>query len=159
MLKRDFLKKIAKLFLLFTIIPSKVFAAVAKVIKTNDEWKKLLTPAQYNILRNEGTEQPFTSPLNNEKREGEYVCAGCNTKLFHSSMKYDSGTGWPSFFQHYPGVIGTKVDFKMIIPRIEYLCLVCEGHHGHVFDDGPEPTGKRFCNNGIVLKFIAKKLS
>jgi len=159
MLKRDFLKKIAKLFLLFTIIPSKVFAAVSKVIKTNAEWKKLLTPAQYDILRNEGTEQPFTSPLNNEKREGEYVCAGCNTKLFHSSMKYDSGTGWPSFFQHYPGVIGTKVDFKMIIPRIEYHCLVCEGHHGHVFDDGPEPTGKRFCNNGIVLKFIAKKLS
>ena len=159
MLKRDFLKKIAKLFLVFTIIPGKAFTAVAKVIKTNAEWKKLLTPAQYDILRNEGTEQPFTSPLNNEKREGEYLCAACNTKLFHSSMKFDSGTGWPSFFLHYPGVIGTKVDFKMIIPRIEYHCSVCEGHHGHVFDDGPEPTGKRFCNNGVVLKFIAKKLS
>jgi len=159
MLKRDFLKKIAKLFLVFIIIPGKAFTAVAKVIKTNAEWKKLLTPAQYDILRNEGTEQPFTSPLNNEKREGEYLCAACNTKLFHSSMKFDSGTGWPSFFQHYPGVIGTKVDFKMIIPRIEYHCSVCEGHHGHVFDDGPEPTGKRFCNNGVVLKFIAKKLS
>ena len=107
-------------------------------------------------MRQEGTERPFTSPLNNEKRKGEYICAGCKTPLFSSKMKYDSGTGWPSFFDHYPNVIATKLDLKLITPRTEYHCAICKGHQGHVFDDGPQPTGKRYCNNGASLIFIAK---
>ena len=129
---------------------------IKKVIKSNKEWKELLTNDQYYILRKEGTEPPFTSALNDEKREGEYLCAGCNTPLFSSKMKYDSGTGWPSFFEHYPNVIGTKLDFKLLMPRTEYHCAVCEGHHGHVFDDGPQPTGKRYCNNGLSLTFAPR---
>lgn len=129
---------------------------IKKVIKSNKEWKEILTNDQYYILRQEGTEPPYTSPLNDEKREGEYLCAGCNTPLFSSKMKYDSGTGWPSFFEHYPNVIATKLDFKLILPRTEYHCAVCEGHHGHVFDDGPQPTGKRYCNNGLSLTFAPK---
>ena len=129
---------------------------IKKVIKSNKEWKQLLTNDQYYILRQEGTEPPFTSALNDEKREGEYICAGCKTPLFSSIMKYDSGTGWPSFFEHYPNVIATKLDYKLILPRTEYHCAVCEGHHGHVFDDGPQPTGKRYCNNGDSLIFEPK---
>ena len=129
---------------------------IKKVIKSNKEWKELLTNDQYYILRQEGTEPPFTSALNDEKREGEYLCAGCKTPLFSSIMKYDSGTGWPSFFEHYPNVIGTKLDFKLLMPRTEYHCAVCEGHHGHVFDDGPQPTGKRYCNNGLSLTFAPR---
>ena len=129
---------------------------IKKVIKSNKEWKELLTNDQYYILRQEGTEPPFTSSLNDEKREGEYLCAGCKTPLFSSIMKYDSGTGWPSFFEHYPNVIATKLDYKLILPRTEYHCAVCEGHHGHVFDDGPQPTGKRYCNNGDSLIFEPK---
>ena len=129
---------------------------IKKVIKSNKEWKEILTNDQYYILRQEGTEPPYTSPLNDEKREGEYLCAGCNTPLFSSKMKYDSGTGWPSFFEHYPNVIATKLDFKLLLPRTEYHCAVCEGHHGHVFDDGPQPTGKRYCNNGLSLTFAPK---
>ena len=129
---------------------------IKKVIKSNKEWKQLLTNDQYYILRQEGTEPPFTSALNDEKREGEYLCAGCKTPLFSSIMKYDSGTGWPSFFEHYPNVIATKLDYKLILPRTEYHCAVCEGHHGHVFDDGPQPTGKRYCNNGDSLIFEPK---
>ena len=129
---------------------------IKKVIKSNKEWKQLLTNDQYYILRQEGTEPPFTSALNDEKREGEYLCAGCKTPLFSSIMKYDSGTGWPSFFEHYPNVIATKLDYKLILPRTEYHCAVCEGHHGHVFDDGPQPTGKRYCNNGLSLTFAPR---
>ena len=143
--------------LLFPFVPLKVLAKeIEKVIKSNTEWKKILTSDQYYILRREGTEPPYTSPLDNEKREGEYLCAGCKTPLFNSSMKYDSGTGWPSFFEHYPNVIATKLDFKLLLPRTEYHCAVCEGHHGHVFNDGPPPTGKRYCNNGASLTFVPK---
>jgi len=120
------------------------------------EWKQQLTQAQYDILRREGTERSFTSPLNDEKRSGVFVCAGCGLPLFTSEMKFDSGTGWPSFFTTIPGVFVTKRDFKLIWPRTEYHCVRCGGHHGHVFDDGPAPTGERWCNNGVALRFIPK---
>jgi len=122
----------------------------------NDEWRKRLAPAAYTVLREEGTERAGTSPLNNEKRDGVFVCAGCDLPVFTSAMKYESGTGWPSFFTTIPGVFDTKKDYKLILPRIEYHCVRCGGHHGHIFDDGPPPTGQRWCNNGVALKFIPK---
>ncbi len=127
---------------------------IEKIERSEDEWKQLLTPEQYRVLRREGTEPAWSSPLNAEKREGLYVCAGCDLELFTSEMKYDSGTGWPSFFTTLPGVFGLKRDFKLILPRMEYHCIRCGGHHGHVFDDGPPPTGKRWCNNGLALRFV-----
>jgi len=120
------------------------------------EWKKRLTPAQYKVLRHEGTEAAGSSPLNGEKRPGVFVCAGCGLALFSSAMKYDSGTGWPSFFTHIPGAFETKRDFGLIWPRTEYHCARCGGHQGHVFDDGPRPTGQRWCNNGVALEFLAR---
>ena len=119
------------------------------------EWKKRLTPQQYDVLRKEGTEYPGSSPLNAEKRKGTFQCAGCELALFSSDTKFESGTGWPSFFSSLPGAVVTKTDYKMIVPRTEYHCARCEGHQGHVFDDGPKPTGKRYCNNGVALKFVA----
>ena len=127
---------------------------IVKVVKTQAEWKAILTPAQFNILREEGTERPFSSPLNNEKRKGTYVCVACELPLFLSSTKFDSGTGWPSFYQVIEGAVGTTTDHKLIYPRTEYHCARCGGHHGHVFEDGPKPTGLRYCNNGIALKFV-----
>lgn len=134
-----------------------VATTAAPVSKTAAEWQQLLTSAQYNVLRREGTEAPFTSPLNEEKRAGVFACAGCALPLFSSQMKYDSGTGWPSFFTLIPGHLATKQDFKLIVPRTEYHCVRCGGHHGHVFDDGPAPTGLRYCNNGVALRFIPQK--
>ena len=119
------------------------------------EWKARLTPEQYLVLRREGTERPHSSALNNEKRSGAYHCAGCDLPLFSSATKYESGTGWPSFYDALPGALGFKTDFKLIYPRTEYHCARCGGHQGHVFDDGPRPTGKRYCNNGVALKFVA----
>ena len=123
---------------------------------TDKDWKEKLRPEEYDVLRKEGTERPNSSALNNEKRDGDYLCVGCDSKLFTSKMKFDSGTGWPSFFDYVPGSLGFKTDFKIIIPRKEYHCAKCGGHHGHVFKDGPQPTGLRYCNNGIVLKFVPK---
>ena len=123
---------------------------------SKEQWRKRLDSAQFNILREEGTEPPGTSPLNDEKRPGVFGCAGCNLPLFSSEMKYDSGTGWPSFFTTIPSVFGKTTDYKLILPRTEYHCIRCGGHHGHVFDDGPQPTRQRWCNNGVALKFIPK---
>ena len=114
-----------------------------------------LTPEQYHVLREEGTERRFTSPLNAEYRKGVFVCAGCGEPLFGSDMKYDSKTGWPSFFSAIPGALENKVDRKLFTERTEYHCAKCGGHQGHVFDDGPKPTGLRYCNNGVALKFVA----
>ena len=127
---------------------------IDKVVKTEDEWRRILTPAQFNVLRKEGTEPPFTSPLNNEKRKGTFVCVACELPLFLSQTKFDSGTGWPSFYQYISGSLETSVDHKLIYPRTEYHCARCGGHHGHLFDDGPKPTGLRYCSNGVALKFV-----
>ena len=121
---------------------------------TDAEWKKRLSADQYDVLRQEGTERAGTSPLDHEKRKGVFHCAGCELALFSSDTKFDSGTGWPSFFTSLPGAVAMKIDFKLLAPRTEYHCARCEGHQGHVFDDGPKPTGKRYCNNGVALKFV-----
>ena len=125
--------------------------------KTEREWQKFLTPEQFSVLRKEGTERAGTSPLNNEKRKGMFACAGCGAKLFTSDAKYESGTGWPSFFEPIKGAVTTSTDYKMIYPRTEYHCGACGGHQGHVFSDGPEPTGQRYCNNGVALKFAPEE--
>lgn len=124
------------------------------VTYSDAEWKKRLSPAAYKVLRQESTETPFTSPLNKEKRKGTFVCAGCSQRLFSSATKYESGTGWPSFWQPLAGGIGTKTDWKIGSPRTEVHCARCGGHLGHVFDDGPKPTGKRYCMNGVAMKFL-----
>lgn len=122
--------------------------------KTADEWRKLLGAQQYQVLFEEATERPWTSELNDEKRAGTYICAACQLPLFTSEAKYDSGTGWPSFFQAIETNVGTKSDWKLILPRTEYHCARCGGHQGHLFEDGPKPTGQRWCNNGVALQFV-----
>lgn len=117
------------------------------------QWRERLSAEEFEILREEGTEPAFSSPLNAETRKGTYVCAGCALPLFSSETKFESGTGWPSFYQPLPDAVDTKTDFKLLFPRTEYHCRRCGGHQGHVFDDGPEPTGKRWCNNGLALDF------
>jgi peptide-methionine (R)-S-oxide reductase len=124
-----------------------------KINRPDQEWRERLTPEQYKVLRHEGTERAGTSELNDEKREGTFVCAGCGQPLFRSDTKFESGTGWPSFYAPLPGALETKVDRKLFMMRTEYHCARCGGHQGHVFEDGPEPTGLRYCNNGVALRF------
>ena len=129
-----------------------------KVVKTNAEWKELLSPLAYNVLREAGTERPFTSPLNNIKKEGTFVCAACKTPLYKTKHKFDSGTGWPSFDRAVKGNVELDVDYKIGYARTELKCNTCGGHLGHSFDDGPQKTtGKRHCINGAALEFIPKK--
>jgi peptide-methionine (R)-S-oxide reductase len=126
------------------------------ISKTRDQWRKLLDEQQYQVLFEEATERPWSSALNDEKRDGTYVCAACYLPLFTSATKFDSGTGWPSFFQAIETHVGTRRDWKLILPRTEYHCARCGGHQGHVFEDGPQPTGQRWCNNGVALKFVVE---
>jgi peptide-methionine (R)-S-oxide reductase len=125
-----------------------------KLDKTAEEWREVLSDAEFRVLREEGTEAPGTSELNAEKRDGTFVCAGCFLPLFESDAKYESGTGWPSFWAPIEGNMETRRDFKLLLPRTEYHCARCGGHQGHVFSDGPQPTGKRYCNNGVALEFV-----
>jgi peptide-methionine (R)-S-oxide reductase len=124
--------------------------------KEKQAWRDELDDDAYRVLFEEGTERPFSSALDAEKRPGVYLCAACGLPLFTSEMKFDSGTGWPSFFTHIPDHLGTKIDLKLVWPRTEYHCLRCRGHQGHVFDDGPRPTGQRWCNNGVALRFLPR---
>ena len=132
-------------------------AATEPLKLAKDESKKRLPPESFKVLREESTERAGTSALNGEKRAGVFACAGCGLPLFTSEMKFESGTGWPSFFTSIPGAFETKKDYLLIYPRTEYHCARCGGHHGHLFDDGPPPTGQRWCNNGVALRFIPKQ--
>ncbi len=159
MTRRPFLNALATLGLASTAAraakaASKPAPTRADRIELSDaEWRKRLPDNAYRVLRDEGTEPPHTSALDTEKRAGLFHCAGCDLPLFSSATKYDSGTGWPSFYAPLPDALGTKTDYKMILPRTEYHCARCGGHQGHVFGDGPRPTGKRYCNNGVALRF------
>ena len=126
------------------------------VQKSDAEWRQSLDPLQYNVLRQHGTERAFTSPLNDEKRQGAFICAGCGESLFDSNTKFESGTGWPSFWEPMPGKVGTTTDRKFFMTRTEVHCAKCGGHLGHVFPDGPQPTGERYCMNGAAMKFEEK---
>ena len=128
--------------------------AVRRLEKSQREWQDLLTVDAYKVLFKAATEPPRSSTLNDEKRSGTFVCAACYLPLFESTNKFDSGTGWPSFHTPIDGSIETKRDFKMILPRVEYHCIRCGGHQGHVFEDGPAPTGQRYCNNGVAIRFV-----
>jgi peptide-methionine (R)-S-oxide reductase len=156
MTRRNFVASLAALFAAHRTASAAKDEPVRadKVKLSEDEWRKRLTPEQFAVLRQESTERPGSSPFNAEKRKGTFACAGCDLPLFTSDAKYESGTGWPSFYDFIPGNLGTKTDFKIVYPRTEYHCARCDGHQGHVFDDGPKPTGKRYCNNGVALKFV-----
>jgi peptide-methionine (R)-S-oxide reductase len=126
-----------------------------RVTKTEAQWRRQLTRQEFYVLREAGTERPYSSPLDHEKRRGTFVCAGCNNRLYSSAHKYDSGTGWPSFWQQIDsGAVGTSTDYKIGYPRTEVHCADCGGHLGHIFGDGPQPTGKRHCINGVALDFV-----
>ncbi len=128
-------------------------AATFEIEKSDADWRSTLTPEQYKVLRKHGTERAGSSPLNFEKRKGTFVCAGCDLPLFASDTKFESGTGWPSFFQPLPNAIGTSTDYAFLMRRTEVHCRRCGGHLGHVFEDGPKPTGLRYCMNGVAMKF------
>jgi peptide-methionine (R)-S-oxide reductase len=130
-------------------------AAIPPLELPRERWRELLPADAYRVLFEEDTERPFTSALLGEKRAGFYLCAACFLPLFRSETKFESGTGWPSFFAAIPGRLGTRRDFSLLLPRTEYHCIRCGGHQGHVFDDGPPPTGQRYCNNGVALRFAA----
>jgi len=125
-----------------------------KIDKADSDWRGLLSDGQFHVMFEDGTEPPGSSPLNGEKRDGSYLCAACFLPLFSAQWKYDSGTGWPSFYRSIDGHTGTSRDWRLLVPRTEYHCARCGAHQGHVFDDGPPPTGKRWCNNGVALRFV-----
>lgn len=154
--KRQFLSCVSASTAMFIFGCGQDASAKARyaVSYSDAEWKKRLSSAAYRVLRLEDTERPYTSALNNEKRKGIYACAGCNQRLFLSETKFDSGTGWPSFWQPIRGGIGMRTDYKIGIPRTEVHCARCGGHLGHVFNDGPKPTGKRYCMNGVAMNFL-----
>ena len=131
------------------------FAAAYRVSKSDAEWKKTLSPAAYDVLRHQGTEMPFSSPLDKNYKKGTYLCAGCDQAVYSSDTKYDSHTGWPSFWKPLPNAILTAADNSLDMERTEVHCVGCGGHLGHVFDDGPRPTGLRYCMNGVALRFQA----
>lgn len=132
----------------------KAAAETFEVVHSDEEWRKLLSPEAYSVLRREGTEYPYTSPLEQEHRKGSFACAGCGQVLFSSETKFDSGTGWPSFYQPIrPEVVGTRIDGALMMTRTEVHCARCGGHLGHVFEDGPPPTGLRYCMNGVAMTF------
>ena len=161
--RRQWLQQTLASFGALLSVPAKALAgaqatgedrAIAPLHKAKSDWRKLLTPEQYGVLFEERTERPYSSPLDKETRPGTYVCAACCLPLFESRTKYASGTGWPSFYEPIAGRTGTKRDYWLIVPRTEYHCVRCSGHQGHVFADGPPPTGRRWCNNGLALKFV-----
>ncbi|MCL4681679.1 MAG: peptide-methionine (R)-S-oxide reductase MsrB [Rhodocyclaceae bacterium] len=157
MTRRDWLAALAGMFTAAALPAAATNGGTAsRLQKPKSEWKRLLPPERYRILFEEGTEPAGSSPLDREKHDGTFVCAACYQPLFDSSRKYDSGTGWPSFWEPLPAAVGTKTDFKLILPRTEYHCARCGGHQGHVFDDGPKPTGLRYCNNGLALQFVPR---
>ena len=159
--RRQFLYRAAGLSAaLFTVGPGAIAHPVnrslnlARLEKPEKEWRNLVSKQEFNILFEDGTEPAGSSPLNHVKEKGTFICAACFLPLFEAETKYDSGTGWPSFFRPIEGRVDTKLDLKLIFPRTEYHCIRCGGHQGHVFDDGPEPTGLRYCNNGLAIKFV-----
>jgi peptide-methionine (R)-S-oxide reductase len=144
---------VAALALLWWMRDNSADAASFEIARSDDEWRRLLKPAAYKVLRQQGTEYPFSSPLDKEKRSGTFACAGCDLPLFASKTKFDSGTGWPSFYQPLENAVQTSTDHAMLMARTEVHCRRCGGHLGHVFDDGPKPTGLRYCMNGVAMTF------
>ncbi|HNV87709.1 MAG TPA: peptide-methionine (R)-S-oxide reductase MsrB [Methylotenera sp.] len=155
--RRQFIRQLSGIWLVGALPAfAKEVITLKPLIKSKSAWKALLPPDRYGVLFEEDTERPGSSPLNHEKRKGTFICAACFLPLFKSSHKYDSGTGWPSFWDTLPGAVATKQDYKLVWPRTEYHCVRCGGHQGHVFNDGPKPTGLRYCNNGLALQFVAE---